>query len=65
MINARSETAASKPAFGDALKFRRCLIPVVKEAMLHQRTKLLPERVLSVPCVSVKVGGTYGGFVWA
>ena len=27
MINARSETAASKPAFGDALKFRRCLIP--------------------------------------
>jgi len=27
MINARSETAASKPAFGEALKFRRCLIP--------------------------------------
>jgi putative SOS response-associated peptidase YedK len=27
MINARSETAASKPAFCDALKFRRCLIP--------------------------------------
>lgn len=27
MINARSETAASKPAFGDALKSRRCLIP--------------------------------------
>jgi putative SOS response-associated peptidase YedK len=27
MINARSETAASKPAFSDALKFRRCLIP--------------------------------------
>ena len=27
MINARSETAASKPAFYDALKFRRCLIP--------------------------------------
>ena len=27
MINARSETAASKPAFCDALKFRRCIIP--------------------------------------
>jgi putative SOS response-associated peptidase YedK len=27
MINARSETAASKPAFSEALKSRRCLIP--------------------------------------
>jgi putative SOS response-associated peptidase YedK len=27
MINARSESAAIKPAFRDALKFRRCLIP--------------------------------------
>jgi putative SOS response-associated peptidase YedK len=27
MINARSETAAGKPAFCDAMKFRRCLIP--------------------------------------
>jgi putative SOS response-associated peptidase YedK len=27
MINARSETASSKPAFRDALKSRRCLIP--------------------------------------
>jgi putative SOS response-associated peptidase YedK len=26
-INARSETAAAKPAFRDPLKFRRCLIP--------------------------------------
>jgi putative SOS response-associated peptidase YedK len=27
MINARAETAATKPAFYDALKSRRCLIP--------------------------------------
>jgi putative SOS response-associated peptidase YedK len=27
MINARSETAATKPAFRDGLKSRRCLIP--------------------------------------
>jgi len=27
MINARSETASMKPAFRDALKSRRCLIP--------------------------------------
>lgn len=27
MINARSETAATRPAFRDPMKFRRCLIP--------------------------------------
>jgi len=27
MINTRAETAATKPAFRDALKYRRCLIP--------------------------------------
>jgi len=27
MINARSETASTKPAFADALKHRRCLLP--------------------------------------
>ncbi|MEM6260499.1 MAG: SOS response-associated peptidase [Planctomycetota bacterium] len=28
MINARSETAATKPAFKSAMKYRRCIVPV-------------------------------------
>jgi putative SOS response-associated peptidase YedK len=35
MINARSETAASKPAFGDALKFLRCLIPADEARLMR------------------------------
>jgi putative SOS response-associated peptidase YedK len=41
MINARAETAAMKPAFRDALKSRRCLIPAdaFYEWMRTEKTK--------------------------
>jgi len=41
MINARSETASTKPAFCDALKSRRCLIPAdgFYEWMRMEKTK--------------------------
>jgi putative SOS response-associated peptidase YedK len=41
MINARSETASTKPAFRDAMKSRRCLIPAdgFYEWMRMEKTK--------------------------
>jgi putative SOS response-associated peptidase YedK len=41
MINARAETAATKPAFSDAMKSRRCLIPAdgFYEWMRTEKTK--------------------------
>ena len=39
MINARSETAGTKSAFRDALKFRRCLIPADAFYQWQKRVK--------------------------
>src|SRR6266446_3141806 len=39
MINARSETAGTKPAFRDALKSRRCLIPLMRLAKFTRHSR--------------------------
>jgi putative SOS response-associated peptidase YedK len=47
MINARSETAATKPAFRDSLKSRRCLIPAdgFYEWLRHEAACVIVRRV--------------------
>src|ERR1039458_9956039 len=47
MINARAETASTKPAFRDALKSRRCLIPAdgFYEWLRHEAACVIVRRV--------------------
>ena len=55
MINARSETAGSKPAFREALKSRRCIIPA--DAFYEwQRTGKTKQPY----CFEVNDGGLFG-----
>jgi putative SOS response-associated peptidase YedK len=46
-INAKSETAATKPAFRDPIKFRRCLIPAdgFYEWLRHEAACVIVRRV--------------------
>ncbi len=48
MINARSETASTKPAFRDALKSRRCMIPAdgFYEWSRHEAAYVIVRRAL-------------------
>jgi putative SOS response-associated peptidase YedK len=54
MINARSETAATKPAFRDPIRFRRCLIPA--DAFYEW---LRTEKSKQPYCFEVKGGGLF------